>query len=805
MDTKEKLLGSIEQRLTVYANWINQGGGIRSDASEDLYCGLLNTAFGYELRNMNWVKDNFPAIDLGDAEERLAVQITSTGDSDKVRRTLTRFYDHKLERDYSRLIVLVAGKAACKGTKLDHPGLELEVWGTVELLNELRRLPVKKLREVDAFLQERVDAPRVKEPVLCLPVPEWRNPVGFLGRKAELAWIGEELKHGTKPVVVAGLGGVGKTALVVEFQKKHWPGHKYFARFRDSFRRTLADSVGQAIPVEKRKGLDEEQTAELVLQYLRRCEPDALLIVDNAEVPGKSWAELTSDPFYEKIRSLPMAVLMTTRHRDTGGKWLGRLAQEELRQIFRGHEVDISVPEMDELIDAVDGHTMTVDMIARTIRESWGDVTPAQILAEMKNSTLNRGDYDEIETDHDPEQRKIYAHLRALFDLSAITEDGSQALRCAVLLPQSGMDAKLFRTALPEGAAREIKKLEKRGWVDLKAGLVTIHPVVRLVCRTELELSEAYCGDFLRSIKAQYSRKQYNADQFRQRAELFEHAADILEDQNGVWTGEAGYFWSKVAEHRRALSCRLRTVEKREQKQPGSSELAKAYNNVGSTYGTLGDHKLALEYKLKAMKLREQVLEADDPALAASYNNVGTSYGELGSHKKALEYKLKAMKLRERVLRENHPDLAVSYNNVGISYGAMGEHKKSLEYKLKALRIREQELGENHPEVAASYNNVGYTYGQMGDHAARLEYSARALEIRERVLPKNHPDIAMSCNNIAWAYYRLGQLDRAATYMRRAAEIVNRSTLPEQHRKRVNYNKWADKLEAEAQQAQPGG
>ena len=499
-----------------------------------------------------------------------------------------------------------------------------------------------------------------------------------------------------------------------------------------------------------------------------------------------------------------MAVLMTTRHRDTGGRWLGRLDQEDLREIFRRHEVTISEGEMDALIEAVDGHTMTVDMIARTIRESWGDVTAETILTAMETSTLHAGDFDDIENDHDPEQGKIYAHLRALFDLSGISEDGRQALRCATLLPQNGMDEALFRHALPDGAAQEIKKLEKKGWVDRKEGLVTIHPVVRLVCRTELEPGEENCGDFLRGIKAQYSRKQYNADQFRQRAEMFENAADVLEDQNGVWAGEAGYFWSKVAEHRRALSCRLSTLEKREEKQLDSSELAKAYNNVGSTYGTLGNHKLALEYKLKAMKLREQVLEADDPALAASYNNVGTSYGELGSHKKALEYKLKAMKLREQVLRENHPDLAVSYNNVGISYGALGDHEKSLEYKLKALKIREQELGENHPEVAASYNNVGYTYGQMGDQAARLEYSVRALEIRERVLPENHPDIAMSCNNIAWAYYKLGQLDRAAAYMRRAAEIVNRSTLPENHRKRVNYNKWADRLEAEAQQARGG-
>ena len=37
MDAKEKLLGNIVERLTGYANWVNQGGGIRSEGAEYLY------------------------------------------------------------------------------------------------------------------------------------------------------------------------------------------------------------------------------------------------------------------------------------------------------------------------------------------------------------------------------------------------------------------------------------------------------------------------------------------------------------------------------------------------------------------------------------------------------------------------------------------------------------------------------------------------------------------------------------------------------------------------------------------------
>ena len=803
MDAREKLLLDIEERLTVYANWVNQGGGIRSEGAEYLYCDLLNEAFDYELKNMNRIRDNFPAIDLGDEGEGLAVQVTSTGDAGKVKKTLERFYDHNLNVGYNRLIVLIAGKAECRSTKTPHPGLDLEIWGTTELIGQLRGLSMKKLKAVDAFLRERVDAPKMREPVLHLPVPERRNPVGFLGRKAELAWIDEELKKGTKPVIVAGLGGVGKTALAVEF-RKGWAGNVYFATFRESFQRTLADSVGQAIPVQERQGLNEEQTAELALGYLSRCEAGDLLIVDNAEVTGKKWRDLTKDPFYEKLRRLPMNVLMTTRHRDTGGKWLGRLAQEELREIFRRHEVNIPEGEMDRMIDAVDGHTMTVDMIARTIRESWGDVTAEKILTAMANSTLHEGDFDEIETDHDPEQRQIYAHLRALFDLSGISEDGKYALRCATLLPQNGMDEALFRHALTDGAAQAIKLLEKKGWVDRKEGKVTIHPVVRLVCRTELKPTDENCRAFLYGIWGQYDRKQYDHAKFRQMAEVFETASNLLEDKTGFWANAAGYLWNELAETQRALTCNLRSVEKTEQHQPDSNNLATSYNNVGMTYGALGDHEKELEYQLKALAICERVLPPEHPDLAISYGNVGSTYLALGEPQKALEYELKVISIFEKVLPKDHPHLAISYNNVGMTYGELGDHEKELEYQMKALAIFERVLPPEHPDLSTSYNNVGIAYGALGDHKQALEYQMKALAIRERVLPGNHPDLAQSFNNIAWAYHALGRIGEAATHMRRAADIINRSTLPETHPHRVNYNKWADQMEQIARKSRGG-
>ena len=111
---------------------------------------------------------------------------------------------------------------------------------------------------------------------------------------------------------------------------------------------------------------------------------------------------------------------------------------------------------------------------------------------------------------------------------------------------------------------------------------------------------------------------------------------------------------------------------------------------------------------------------------ATSYNNVGLSYGNLGDEKTALEYLLKALKIREEVLGEKHPDTATSYNNVGCSYSKLGDEKTALEYLLKALKIREEVLGEKHPDTAQSYNNVGCSYSKLGDVKTALEYFSKA-------------------------------------------------------------------------------
>lgn len=79
--------------------------------AEDFICGLFNRIYGYSLHNLNSiVQQNYPGIDLGSANDGVAVQVTSDGSRNKIQHTIDVFCEQKYYIEYPRLIVFILGK-----------------------------------------------------------------------------------------------------------------------------------------------------------------------------------------------------------------------------------------------------------------------------------------------------------------------------------------------------------------------------------------------------------------------------------------------------------------------------------------------------------------------------------------------------------------------------------------------------------------------------------------------------------------------------------------------------------------------
>ena len=734
--------------------------------------------------------------------------MTSTGTREKVRYTLKEFFENGLEKRFRRLIVVVVGRAERFKTAPTVPGdfdfqPKRDIWDLAGLLREIRSLPERKLSQVEAYLRERVNLPR-REERLRLPLSTSLEDGRFVGREDELELIAGRFDR-EHVVVLTGLGGMGKTELAIRFGRDHWFGRTYFVKFRRDWVETVVYGIADGIEGFKRENREIEEIYDEVMAVLAECGSDELLILDNADR-----AEESFDQLWQELSRLDIRVLITTRDDVRGASEVAPMDNETLYTLFDQHGAKVSREDMDALITAVRGHTLTVDLMARLLHRERRSDTCRALLDALNKRDLNHTEFGAVAAAFPgaSSQARVNEHLKAVFRVSEMTDAEQAVLRFGALLPDCGLDSRLFtqaaqnalrppeqkrgffarlfgkrtKPAQPAGMPKVsdlLKDLADRGWLDWEGDLLRIHPVIRLVCIGELSPTVESCDDFLQWFRGQHDQTTYDREKFAQIASLYETASEVLKETDGLWANNAGYLWLVLVEPRRALTCNHRAVELREQNTPGSPTLAAAYSNLGSAYGALGDHEKALEYKLKDLTICEQVLPPTHPDLAQSYNNVGATYLSLGDHEKALEYQLKALEIFEQVLPPTHPDLAASYNNVGSTYGALGDHEKELEYQLKALGICEQVLPPTHPNLATFYDNVGGAYGCLGDHEKELEYQLKALEIREQVLPPTHPDLATSYNNVGTTYGHLGDHEKELEYQLKALKIQEQSLPPD--------------------------
>ena len=803
MTTRSQLLDQIRRHLSVYSNDMKQKGKVNRledhISGEDIGAGLMNLVYGLKLENANRGGRNEHAIDLVDRDADdgagVAVQVTTTNKPQKINHTMEGFCAEKEGKRqcdaYGTLMVLILtiDDKFKSWDKMQGDGYDLKILNLVDLSSDMEHLETDRLEGILAYLEKEL-GPLTKEarpkPRFLLPdLPSLADSFVEGSRDVEV-WKLAKIVESGKPVFVWGLGGMGKTQVAIQLGKSlQQTRDVYFIHYTppmgdsgEAMRETIlrarfAGYKFQGPDNENRDGEFGER-----MDILRREYAGAVLIIDNFDRPGKSLADLRAEKAYQELTQCGLTLVFTTRS-EAPGVEICPLAEETLLGMIRRdyRDEDVTEEQLLELIRAVDGHTMMVDLLGKTLARSRGLVSVADLL-EAFGGGLDRENLPEVDDNHNQSagQKRIYEHMKILFDVSVLAEGHREILRYATLLPEDGLDYGTFVTCLEKlpkkylrrlwrklcgkkeekPLAKQLEELVDSGWLQCREKRLMIHPVVREVCLGELKPGDENCGEFLDRLWNLHDFNTfYDADIYQQIAQCFSIASERLDDREGTWALRAGRYWNKVGHAQMALTYNRRILQKREQNMPDSAELATACNNVAATYGELGDHEKQLEYNLKALGIREKKLPPDHPNLAVSYSNVAATYGALGDHEKELEYDLKALGILEKKLPPDHPDLAGSYSNVAYTYGELGDHEKELEYDLKALGIREKKLPPDHPDLATSYNNIGITYYYLRDYQRSLEYLEKALAIREKKLPAGYSRTEETRRSIAAVKKRL--------------------------------------------------
>ena len=821
--TREALIKEIQKYLISYT------GSIQSDASKNLLSSsvlaegfvawLLNTLNrDWNLVNTNQRISNFRAIDLIDRDHHIAVQVSCSNTPKKVRHTLEQFTAADIpDKDLYQLYIVSITMDKPTDTMLEcaeaYPGT-VHVWSFDNLYNMITTIPdLTVLETIHAGLQREIVIDPVSIPPFSLG-PNSRMGDGFVGRRKKLLDIQAKLNSGMKPVVLNGLGGIGKTELALHFghgYRANCKGHVFFTTFSNSIRETLISmyaSLRDKPAIEKPA---PDQMLAAVVNTLGKCKCSDILIVDNVDADQGCLGDLLNDEIYNRLEQMDIRLILTTRFEWDDAIDVDILENEELYQIFHTYSPNLAQTDMDSLIAAVNGHTLTIDLMARMLNgKGIRPVTPQMLLDAFRRDAVREEKYRRIATHYHQNLRQatIYEHLSAVFDMAALSDEAKDILRFATLLPADGMSSVLFADCLSGDMEDVLTDLSEHGWLTANDGLLTIHPVVRLVCRTELNPLDKACTDFLNILWNGCDDDVQDHQKASQIADVFATAANTLTDPDGDWAHHAGYILNQLGDFSTALKFNLEYVSKCELTH--SPNLATAYRNTAVSYTNLGQTELSQQYLdlsasccdinshynlalyfhtqsdnlrlqgraeaalIAANKAMDHWLQmAYPPALpiALTHDSLGAIYCNAGDGQNALEHHLAALDILKPMGKHAGSHLGTCWDNLANAHMLLGNFQQALECLENAKTIYEETLRKNHPDWGILYDNMGAVYARLKQYEQALSCHQEALEVF-RANPCNPLDQVYVHCNIANAYQCMEQYDQAINSYQDAQRIL---------------------------------
>jgi serine phosphatase RsbU (regulator of sigma subunit) len=204
----------------------------------------------------------------------------------------------------------------------------------------------------------------------------------------------------------------------------------------------------------------------------------------------------------------------------------------------------------------------------------------------------------------------------------------------------------------------------------------------------------------------------------------------------------------------------LKLAEKLEYKKGTAQSL----NNIGNAFNNLEKGNEALEYHLKALKIREELfdqakhngnpdeMDRSKKDISASYSNIGNAYDKLGDKKQAIEYHTKSLVLKEEI--KDSLGMARSFNNIASAYIDIPDYYKAIDNGFRAIKLLEA-IGDRSEELAKTLNNLGIAYECLKEYDKSMGYYQKSLDLQKEL--GNRHQIAKLLNNIANVYVLEGE------------------------------------------------
>lgn len=203
---------------------------------------------------------------------------------------------------------------------------------------------------------------------------------------------------------------------------------------------------------------------------------------------------------------------------------------------------------------------------------------------------------------------------------------------------------------------------------------------------------------------------------------------------------------------------------------------AQSLLSIGLVYARKGNLWKALEYQLRALKHAERFGSKVD--IARAYNNTGSTYYSMGNTLLALNYFQKAYeKFYEVEKKIPVGGVASTLINIGKVLVRQGNYDEGLRKYQEALEISQRNKAQRnfpkHMLIASILRSIGDIYYDQEDFERSLDYFTHALEIRKRV--PNKREFIITLVRIANCYVIQGNYAEAQKKLEEAEAIARQN------------------------------
>jgi tetratricopeptide (TPR) repeat protein len=620
-------------------------------------------------------------------------------------------------------------------------------------------------------------------------LPYSRNPY-FTGRDEKLEFTHENFLSGDRVSLtqsVTGLGGVGKTAIALEYAYRY--SHEYETIWWVSTETsTNALTAYRDFALQKRIITEEAKANEIIeaMKHWFDNNENWLFIYDNAD----------ADDFDKWLKEyIPQSgkghILVTTRSSNfPRSKSIDIIVFNESEAVIflKYRTQKIGDEYSDDLAKKLAEHLqylpLALEQAAAYIVE-----TPNVTYQDYINMLTERG----VESFEQENYLVDYASIINLtwnISMQKITNEGARQMfnMCAYFAPDN-MPVDMFVRGceiLPEPLRIDIADFLQRNNILRDLTRYSLLSLGRIDSTLTDEKRVLYMHRLLQEVV----RKSFGND-----TAWLGYDLDLMRKTIDWKAGDRDSInlFKIESPHAIAIAEKSLNVYKKDKKR--LDNVAWVLNSIGDIDNDLGEYQKALNNHNRAMELWTKIYGKKHSNTATIYNSIGRVHYNLSEYTKALDYYNKAIQIYKKTFGKEHYLVGITYSNIGKVYIKIGKIL-GVSVLYDALKIFQNTYGENHPYTAAAYMDIGINHIEndffktihelenaiyslaenenSNDRGAgyALKNFGKALMIYKNIYGDIHYYTAMSHNYVGKSLIYLKKYDKALDNLNKALNII---------------------------------